>query len=242
MDFRLTNSLLRRLLFAAILSGGASCSPAAQAPLPGPDKQGAGTVYGAMAGAGAGAVYGAQVSAGAGPGAAVGAGFGALYGMATGIGIDALEEDQLRRESELVEAREQSWVQSILAEHYERRLELHPNRDIFPADLFFVGDEVRLRPDARVLVHEIARLQKKRMPWSRLIIASYVTASDEASDYAKFLNRERSGEIATEFVRAGIEPRRIQTRSVTVPEPVLIDPQDSPQRYRQAIEIIPLDY
>ncbi|MCB0345748.1 MAG: hypothetical protein KDD66_11570 [Bdellovibrionales bacterium] len=219
-----------------------SCTPASPAPYPGPDKQAAGTIYGAMLGAGAGAVYGAQVSAGAGPGAAVGAGFGAIYGMAAGIGIDALEEDQLRRDEELVEARERSWVQSILAEHYERRLELHPNRDIFPADLFFVGDEVRLRPDAKVLVQEIARLQKRRLPWSRLVIASYVTARDEDSDYAAFLNRNRADEIATEFVRAGIEPRRIKTRSMTIPEPILIDPHDSPQRYRQAIEIIPVDY
>lgn len=219
-----------------------ACTPASPVPSPGPDKQAAGTIYGAMIGAGAGAVYGAQISAGAGPGAAVGAGFGALYGMAAGIGIDALEEDQLRREGELVQARQRSWVQSILTEHYERRLELHPNRDIFPADLFFTGDEVRLRADARVLVREIALLQKRRLPWSRIVIASYVTSRDQDSTYARFLNRNRADEIATEFVRAGIEPRRIQTRGMTIPEPILIDPHDSPQRYRQAIEIIPVDY
>ncbi len=229
-------------LSAAAMLLQASCTPASPAPYPGPDKQASGTIYGAMLGAGAGAVYGAQVSAGAGPGAVVGAGFGAVYGLAAGLGIDALEEDQLRREQELVDARERSWVQSILAEHYERRLELHPNRDIFPADLFFTGDEVRLRADSRVLVREIAKMQKQRLPWSRLVIASYVTARDQNSDYAEFLNRSRADEIATEFVRAGIEPRRIKTRALTIPEPILIDPHDSPQRYRQAIEIIAVDY
>jgi hypothetical protein len=43
------------------------------------------------------------------------------------------------------------------------------------------------------------------------------------------------------MVRAGIEPRRLETRVIVVDAPVLIDPFDSPTRYNQAIEIIPID-
>jgi len=38
-----------------------------------------------------------------------------------------------------------------------------------------------------------------------------------------------------------VEPRRLETRAVVVDAPVLIDPNDNPTRYNQAIEIIPVD-
>jgi len=225
-----------------ILVGLPGCTPFSSEPAPGPDKQGVGMLSGAALGAGSGAITGAEVSAGAGPGALVGAGLGAVFGAFSGLGTDLIEEDQIRREEEEQRMRELAWVQEVLAEHYQRRLELHPSRDIFPADLFFCSDSSELNPQALILVHELAALTRQRMPWSRLVIASYMTAADRDSQYASFLGKKRAERIALEFVKAGVEPRRVYTRAVTIDKPVLIDPDDSPSRYRQAIEIIPLDY
>lgn len=210
-------------------------------PVPGPDKQAAGTWYGAIMGAGSGAVTGAQLSAGAGPGAWVGAGLGAAWGMFSGLGVDLLEEDRLRREGEIARARELIWVQEVLAEQYARRIELHPNRDLYPADLFFDGDSTKLRDESVVLVEEMARMTKQSRPWSRVVIASYVTVEDPSSAYATHLTQRRAEEIALVFVREGIEPRRVLTQAVSLAEPILIDPYDSKSRYRQAIELISLD-
>lgn len=210
-------------------------------PLPGPDKQAVGTWTGAAVGAGSGAVTGFQIWGSTTSGAWVGAGFGAIYGMLSGLGLDLIEEDQITQRMEESRLRELAWVQDMLAEHYLRRLELHPNRDIYPADWFFEADNTKLKPGAAALVREIAYYTRIRKPWSRIVVAAYSTASDPASDYAKFLNRRRSGAIAQGFVRAGMEPRRISTRALTLPKPVLIDPDDSHDRYRQAVEIIALD-
>ncbi|MCB0358465.1 MAG: hypothetical protein KDD44_02485 [Bdellovibrionales bacterium] len=227
---------------AGIVLVASGCFPTEGVPVPGPDKQAAGTIYGASLGAGAGAVTGAQLGSNLGPGAWIGAGLGGAYGMMSGLGVDLLEEDQLRREEEAARAEELLWVQHILAEHYERRLELHPNRDIYPADLFFRADEVTLTESSALLAREIARLTKRRMPWSRIVVAAYVTARDRDSDYASYLTQRRAEELAREFVRAGLEARRIAAQSVVLSEPILVDPYDRPDRYRQAIEIIALDY
>lgn len=230
-------TLLLVLSFAML--GG--CTLFSTKPKPGPDKQAVGTFTGAAIGAGTGAVYGAQVGAGAGPGAWVGAAFGAVYGLFSGLGVDLLEEDGMRRELEEQRLREIAWVQEVLDEHYARRLELHPNRDIFPADWFFEGDSAELKPSAVILARQIGYLTKQRMPWSRIVVAAYVTTNDKSSTYAQYVTKKRAEEIALQFVRAGMEPRRVLTQGVPVSQPILIDPDDSPSRYRQAIEIIPLD-
>lgn len=217
------------------------CVPA-NMPNPGPDKQFEGMVTGAAIGAGTGAVTGAQIASTTGPGALIGAGFGAVFGALNGLGIDLLEEDQIRRDNESRRLREIAWAQEVIREHYQRRLALHPDRDIFPADLFFEADESELRADGRVLVRELARLTKSRMPWSRIVVTAYVTTPDKESAYAKFLTSRRAEAIAREFVHCGIEPRRVQTSSMAIPEPLLLDPYDSPNRYRQAIELVPVDY
>ncbi len=219
-----------------------ACSPFSADPIPGPDKQAVGTWKGVATGAGAGAAIGAQLSAGTGPGILVGSGFGALFGMFSGLGIDLLEEDQLRRQDEQTHLRQVAWVQEVLSEHYTRRLELHPNRDIYPADWFFESDASKLKPESKVLVREIAYLTRRRMPWSRILVAAYNTSRDPNSSYANHLTNKRAEEIALLFVKYGIEPRRVLTKSVITTEPLLIDPYDSSSRYRQAIEIIPLDY
>lgn len=226
------------LLGLLVFSG---CLPMPAEPKPGPDKQGLGVIYGTMLGAGSGAVTGFEVAAASGPGAWVGAGFGAIYGMISGMGLDALEEDQLRRLSEEQAMREQAYAQEVLAEHYARRLELHPDRDIYPADVFFDSDGVTLRDDAALVIRELARLSHQRMPWSRLVITAYVTSQDEDSTYASYLTERRAEAIALNLVRSGIAPQRLATRAVTLAEPVLVDPYDQPDRYRQAIEITPID-
>ncbi len=218
-----------------------ACTPFSVEPKPGPDKQFVGTFGGATIGAGMGAVLGHNIISHTAEGAWVGTGFGLVFGMLSGLGIDLLEEDELRRLDELDRQRELLWVQEVLAEHYARRLELHPNRDIFPADWFFEGDSSKLKPEAVVLSRELGNLTQKRMPWSRIVIASYITSRDPSSAYAEYVTEQRAQEIALQFVKAGIEPRRVLTQGLAIAEPVLIDPDDSPGRYRQAIEIIPLD-
>ncbi|MCB0322161.1 MAG: hypothetical protein KDD69_01275 [Bdellovibrionales bacterium] len=237
-------SFLRPLNYAlglSLLTFSVGCSPFSGEPYPGPDKQAVGTWGGAVTGAGTGAVIGTQVSAGTGPGAIVGMGFGALFGMFSGLGVDLIEEDELRRVEELEYLRQVAWVQEVLAEHYARRMELHPNREIFPADWFFESDATKLKPEAEVLVRELAYLMRRRLPWSRIVVAAYNTSADPNSTYARHLTKRRAEEIAIGFVRAGIEPRRVLTRPQVLDEPILLDPDDWPGRYRQAIEFIAVD-
>jgi hypothetical protein len=80
-----------------------------------------------------------------------------------------------------------------------------------------------------------------RLPYSRIVIASYAKAVNPESAYAAHLTEERAKEFVNQLVRAGIEPRRLETRVIVVDAPVLIDPFDDPTRYDQAIEIIPID-
>ena len=237
-----TETVRTRVRIAAlaclVLSVAVGCT---SKPAEGPDKMFSGTGVGAIQGAGAGAVTGAQLSAGAGPGVAVGAGFGAVVGMIQGAMTDASEEADKRLATELKQEKARSFAQEVMAQHYMRRTALHPSRDIFPADVFFSGDSVTMCPSGVSVVQEIARMNEFRLPYSRLVIASYAKASSPDSGYAEHLTEERAKEFVNQLVRAGIEPRRLETRAVVVDAPVLIDPFDSPTRYNQAIEIIPAD-
>jgi len=210
-------------------------------PVAGPDKVFSGEAMGALQGAGAGAVTGAQVSAGAGPGAAVGAGLGAVVGALHGWAKDQGEEAQLRTAARMKEERSVAVAQEALAEHYKRRMELHPARDIFPADLFFKGDSATMCPSGVNLVRELAKMNEMRLPYSRLVVAVYAKSTGPESSYTQFLTERRSREFVNQLVRAGVQPRRLETRAVVVTAPVLIDPLDDPTRYNQAIEIIPVD-
>ena len=236
LNLSLLSVYLPFFLLSLSLSG---CSTKA---IPGPDKQGAGVLQGAALGATSGAIVGAQVGAGTGPGLFVGAGFGALAGSVKGILLDNIEEKQLELAEQIKLQRELASVHELLREHYERRLELHPTRDIYPADWFFFGDESKLKPRASRLVEVIARLNKERLPWSRMAVTSYVVSKDEDAYFSQHLARIRAKEIVNEMIRAGLDPRRIEPRAVLVEAPVLVDPQDDANRYYQAIELIPLDY
>ena len=210
---------------------------------PGPDQQSGGFLSGMIIGAGTGAVTGASFgSAAAGPGTAIGAGLGAVAGSLKGALGDTLELQKYQLQKEIKRQRGIAVAHEQLADHFARRAELFPSRDIFPADLFFYADSSRLSPAAKVLASEIAVINKERLPWSRLAITSYIkTGEKEGTSYAKRLASERSKAIMNAFVRAGIEPRRIEARVVFLDEPLVIDPLDSPFRYSQAIEFIPLD-
>lgn len=228
---------MRSLLLLSLVAVTSACTPA----YPGPDKQFGGTLEGAAVGAGTGAVTGFQVGAGTGPGAAVGAGFGAIAGGIQGAVKDTTEEQMLALAAKTREQREIAWAHEILADQYKRRLELHPTREIYPADLFFYGDEAKLRGSAKPLVRELAHLNKQRLPWSRLVVATYARAAGGKSDYARELAEHRAREIVNELVHSGLEPRRLVARGVVVDGPVLVDPDDDPLRYDQAVEIIALD-
>lgn len=223
---------------------------------PGPDKQGGGMLQGAATGAVSGAVTGVQLTSSSGPGALAGAGVGAVAGALQGALVDTVEEEQRQLGKEIITEAEIAQAHRILAEHYERRLELHPTRDIYPADYFFYADQAKLNRVSRPLVKEIARLNKERLPWSRLVITSYVRSKPLASqerkgaepiiepkvaDYSAYLAEERSKALMNELVRNGIEPRRIEARAMIIDAPILIDPKDDPVRYNQAIEISPVD-
>ena len=223
------------LIFAVL-----ACTPFSTKPEPGPDKQASGTLLGAATGAGAGAVVGAQLSAGTGPGAWVGAGFGAIFGMLKGMGLDIIEEDEIAKEAQLAELRERAWAQGVLSEHYAQRIQMHPDRDIFPADWFFEGDKSELKLEAYALVGEIAKLQENRKPWSRILVAVYNKAP-KSSEYSRHLATTRAKAVALQMIRSGMEPRRVLAKGMSISEPVLIDPQDRDDRYNQAVEIIALD-
>ena len=231
----------RRLTVACICIGLVACTPLEGDPKPGPDKAGSGLLAGAALGAGSGAVTGAQFAAGSGPGMWVGMGFGAVLGLFSGLGDDFIEEQQIENADQARRLREKAFVQEVLAEHYKRRLELHPNRDIFPADIFFEGDSQKLKYDAKLLTKGLAELAKRRMVWSRVRIVAYMMAKDPNSAFAKKAADKRAEEMALIFVQSGIDPRRVEAQGVVLPGPLLIDPDDSPSRYRQAIELISVD-
>lgn len=207
----------------------------------GPDKQGAAGVEGMISGAGAGAITGAQLGSATGPGALAGAGLGAIVGGLHGSAQDSLEQEAIELRASIKREEERTYAQDVLTRHYARKLELHPTRDIFPADLFFANDESVLRPGASAMISELAKLTKQRLPWSRMALVSYVKASDKESEFSRRLADRRAKQVVNAMVGAGVEPRRLVAKSVLLDEPILVDADDDPMRYNQAIELVALD-
>ncbi len=235
----ISSMVSRALVLSVFWIGIAGCSTK---PVEGPDKTFSGGAVGALEGAGAGAVTGAQFTAATGPGVAIGAGFGAAMGLVHGAVRDGMEESEMRLGREIETQRRRSAAQEVLALHYKRRLEMHPTRDIYPADIFFRGDSAKMCPSGVGIVRELAHLNEFRLPYSRLVIVAYAKSiGGEESSYIQHLTDRRSREFVNQLVKAGVEPRRLETRSVIVGAPVLIDPQDDPTRYNQAIEIVAID-
>jgi outer membrane protein OmpA-like peptidoglycan-associated protein len=212
----------------------------------GPDKQGGGTLQGAASGAITGGITGAQLSSTTGPGIFIGAGLGSIAGAAQGMVADSLEEDQRALGKRIYSEAEISKAQNMLAEHYSRRLEIFPTRDIYPADYFFNSDERELNNVSEALVKELTVLNKNRMPWSRLRIVNYIksqdsTAGERTDAYATQLALDRSKALMNEFIKNGIDPRRIEAKAMIIDMPLVLDPKDHPARYNQAVEITPVD-
>jgi hypothetical protein len=208
---------------------------------PDQDRQTAGALEGVLTGAGAGAVTAFQVSSPTGPGAFVGAGFGAIAGAIQGAQADEEERALIKMKHETARLEYRAEMQAILERFFERRIELHPSRDIFPADIFFDADTANLTKQGFELAHELARLNKERLPWSRLVIGSYVKANDETSEFASYLTKRRAVALGDAFVKYGIEPRRIETRPVVIQGPLVVALGEPPLRYAQAIELIAVD-
>jgi outer membrane protein OmpA-like peptidoglycan-associated protein len=223
-----------------MLLGLTACSPSSTL-RPDGDREPAGAVQGALTGAGAGAVTAFQVSSPTGPGAFVGAGIGAVAGAIQGAQSDEEERALIQMQKETVRLQYRAEVQAILERYLARRIELHPSRDIFPADLFFSADGVKLTKQGDELVHELARLNKDRLPWSRLVIGSYAKANDDSSIYASYLTKRRAIALGDAFVKYGIEPRRIETRPVVINGPLVVAAGEPPLRYAQVIELIAVD-
>lgn len=218
-----------------------SCSSSTK-PVPGPDKQGLGLLAGGLLGAGSGMITGAQLAAPSGPGAVIGAAFGAVWGSLHGLGIDLLEEEELRLLQEVDRLHQEIWVQNVLISYYDKKKEIHPDRDIFPADEFFIGDSVNVSYEGRILARAIAqRYLTIGNPASRLMITSYQTSRTKGSTYHTYLGKRRVQSIAREFVLAGLEPRRFMLKSVQLGEPLVDDPYDYSLRYSQAVEFSVLD-
>lgn len=226
----------------------------ANRPIPGPDRQGAGVLQGAASGALTGASIGVQAGAAAGPAGALGAGLGAIAGAIQGASLDAVEDRQIKLSRMLQAEEDRSRIQQILTKHFGDRARLHPGRDLFAADIFFKGDESRLSDTGQHLIDEIAKLNKERMPWSRLVVASYVKGEvpDKKSDepeggrqsrdsWALKLAERRAEQIVNRLIKGGLEPRRLLARGVIVDAPVLIEPESLPGRYNQALEFIMVD-
>lgn len=231
---RFVAGVKRWSIVLAILTVG-GCSPRS---LPGPDQQGGGMVVGAATGAAAGAVTGFQLTSAMGPGAVAGAGLGAVAGGIKGALRDSQQEAELQLARDIQREQDKVHVWSILRQHYDRRAGLFPSRDILPADLFFYGDERKLSRQGSALVEGLARLNKERMPWSRLLVACYVQSADPQSAYARRLAEARAREVATAMIRSGIEARRVEARAVLIDKPIAKDPLDVPDRYSQVVELI----
>jgi outer membrane protein OmpA-like peptidoglycan-associated protein len=211
------------------------------APRIGPDKEGGGRLVGALTGAGAGAVTGFQLGVGTGPGAAVGAGFGALAGGMRGAVQDAQEEEELRLAQAVKLAEKRSMAQHVIAEFYSKRLQWHPGRDLYPADVFFNEDKIALSARGKAVIDEFGIMNKERFPWSRFGVVVYVKSKEKKSGYAKYIAEHRALEITNRLIRSGIEPRRVESHGMIVSEEVFRDPDEIGQRYAQAVEFIPLD-
>lgn len=210
-------------------------------PVPGRDKQGAGLLSGAIMGAGSGMITGGQFAASVGPGAFIGMGFGALWGSLYGLGLDVLEEEDLYILSQVAKTDDEVTAQYVLLEHFELKAELHPGRDIFPADVFFNNDETELSRSGNAVAQLFSGMLAKRNPASRIEIIAYQVSKDKTSSYAQYLGKKRTLAIGNALVRAGIEPRRLVFKSIILDNPIVHDRYDKAERYFQAVEFALLD-
>jgi outer membrane protein OmpA-like peptidoglycan-associated protein len=154
---------------------------------------------------------------------------------------DAQEEEELRLARAIEQAEQRSAAQHLIAEYYNKRIQWHPARDLFPADVFFEEDKVVLSDSGKAIVDELGIMNKERFPWSRFGVVVYVKSNRKDSTYATYIAEHRALEIVNRLIRAGLEPRRVEAHGKIVSEEVFRDPDEVGQRYAQAVEFIPLD-
>lgn len=237
----------KKLLSVSALLLVTSCTSSMK-PVDGPDKQGSGFLTGGLLGGASGLITGAQLGAPTGTGAVIGAAFGAVWGSLSGFGIDLIEEEELRLLAEVDALQEEVWVQNSLIAHLERKKELFPGRDIFPADEFFHADGSNLTTSGDLLARALARRYSSRSSSARVLITSYQIskeskgeAANGATSYSGYIGKRRTQSLANAFVQAGMEPRRFVLRSVALGAPLVDDPYDYEGRYSQAVEFSLLD-
>ena len=231
---------LKNVLFAIVVLNLIACADYSK-PIPGRDKQGAGLISGAIMGAGSGMLTTGHLLASSGPGAFIGMGFGALWGSVYGLGLDVLEEEDFLILDQIAETDLEVAAQYEILEHFELKNDLHPGRDIFPADVFFKNGDTKISNTGDAVAQLFSTILSKRSPSSRIEIIVYQVSKDKASSYASYLGKKRSLEIGNSLVRAGIEPRRIVFKSITIDQPLVLDPFDAPERYYQAVEFALMD-
>jgi outer membrane protein OmpA-like peptidoglycan-associated protein len=164
-----------------------------------------------------------------------------LAGGVRGAVQDAQEEEELRLARVVKQAERRSMAQHVIAEFYNKRLQWHPGRDLYPADVFFEEDKIVLSDNGKAVVDEFGIMNKERFPWSRFGVVVYVKSNQKDSSYAKYIADHRALGIANRLIRAGLEPRRVEAHGVAVSQEVFRDPDEIGQRYAQAVEFIPLD-
>lgn len=231
--------MIRSYIVIILFLFGSSC--AKQGPKAGPDKQGYGLFSGAVIGAASGAITGAQFTSSAGPGAWIGAGFGAVWGALQGLGLDILEEEDMRLFEILADREDDVWAQYAFLEHLELKKEIYPNREIFPADNFFNGDQTELSEEGRILAKYLARYVFSQNSFSRIQVTSYIQTRDQTSAFTRHTTKRRAQALALVFAQNGIEPRRVVLQTVAIGSPLVDDRYDSFHRYSQAVEFSLLD-
>ena len=218
-----------------------SCSNFERKLVPGPDKAGAGLVEGAALGGASGVILSNALGSAAFPALAIGAGLGATFGMISGTGADIVEEESIAQRLEFAALKAETSAQSKLAEHYHTRIRLHPSRDIFPADQFFDSDTSKLSAEGKDLSILIGKVIGSERPWSRILVATYVTSKGEDNQFALQVTKKRAEAIGQAFLEAGVDPRRVVAKGFPLDKPILRDNSDKYGRYNQAVEFILLD-
>lgn len=177
--------------------------------------------------------------------AAIGAGVGlATAGLLSSIqsfAVARVEESLLKLESDAHFLLRSAVGQQILVSYLDIKRQYHPNRDIFPASLFFHPDSTTLTFEGQSLLTEIYNLNKDRAPWSRFGVISYVTTSDKNNEYSNDLVVRQTKEIGNYLLKLGLNPRRITLLGAFTNRPIVNVPPEIQSEYFNCIEFVPLD-
>lgn len=177
--------------------------------------------------------------------AAIGVGVGvASAGLLSAIqsyAVSRVDESLLKLESDVAFLLKSAVGQQIIVSFLDVKQKYHPNRDIFPASVFFNPDSTTLSFEGQSLLTEIYNLNKNRAPWSRFGIISYVTTSDKNNEFSNDLVIRQTKEIGNYLLRLGLNPRRITLLGAFTDRPIVNAPPEIQSEYFNCIEFVPLD-